>query len=105
MIDRVHGIAHITGGGFFENVPRMLRDHVAAVLDTQSWPVLPLFRLIQQRGEIETVEMYEVFNMGLGLVLAVAPADVPAVREAIPEILEVGAVIERTDAPVILKGI
>lgn len=105
VIDKVHGIAHITGGGFNENVPRMLRDHVAAIIDASAWPVLPIFQLIQQRGEIETVEMYEVFNMGLGLVLAVDQADVTAVREAIPEVLTVGSVVERTGAAVVLQGL
>ncbi len=105
VLDRLHGIAHITGGGYGENVPRILPGEVTAVFDTTSWPVLPVFSLIQQRGEISAEEMYEVFNMGIGLVLMVAPADVPAVREAIPEALEIGRIAEDTGRRVELLGL
>lgn len=105
VLERVHGIAHITGGGYVENVPRILPQGVAAVFDTRSWPVLPIFSLIQQRGEIAADEMYEVFNMGIGLVLMVGPDDVPAVREAIPEAMEIGRIAELNERRVELLGL
>jgi phosphoribosylformylglycinamidine cyclo-ligase len=105
VLDRVHGIAHITGGGYVENVPRILPAGVTAVFDTSAWPVLPIFQLIQQRGEISSEEMYEVFNMGIGLVLMVSREDVAAVREAVPEALEIGRVAEDTGKRVELRGL
>ncbi len=105
VFDRVHGIAHITGGGYTENVPRILPPGVTAVFDTNAWPVLPIFQLIEQRGEISREEMYEVFNMGIGLVLMVAGEDAAAVRAAIPEALEIGRVVADTGRRVELKGL
>ncbi|MGC3772318.1 AIR synthase-related protein, partial [Enterococcus faecalis] len=69
----VHGAAHITGGGFLENLPRMFSSSLAAEIQLNSWPVLPIFKLIQKYGEIPSEEMYEIFNMGLGMILAVSP--------------------------------
>lgn len=105
VMEKVHGMAHITGGGYVENVPRILPTGVTASFDTAAWPVLPIFQLIQQRGEISSEEMYEVFNMGIGLVLMVSPDDAEAVRDAIPEALTIGAIREWTGRPVELKGI
>jgi phosphoribosylformylglycinamidine cyclo-ligase/phosphoribosylamine--glycine ligase/phosphoribosylformylglycinamidine cyclo-ligase len=81
----IKALAHLTGGGFFENIPRVLPDGVGAVVRPGSWPVLPLFRLIQQHGEIELEEMHRVFNMGIGMVAVVAPENLRAVQEAIGE--------------------
>ena len=76
------GIAHITGGGFFENVPRMLPDTAAAVLDSDSLPVPELFARIQERGKLDVSEMYGVFNMGVGMVLACrAESAAPLVKQ------------------------
>ncbi|MEO9254991.1 MAG: phosphoribosylformylglycinamidine cyclo-ligase [Tepidiformaceae bacterium] len=105
VLDRIHGIAHITGGGYTENVPRILPAGVSAIFDTTSWPVLPIFQLIEQRGEINPEEMYEVFNMGIGLVLMVSPEDAAAVRDAIPEALTIGYIAEATAQRVELKGL
>ena len=90
VIAKVHGIAHITGGGYVENVPRILPVGLNAVFDTRAWPVLPVFRLIRQRGEISAEEMYEVFNMGLGLVLMVDRSAADEVLSAIPGAMRVG---------------
>jgi len=98
-------MAHITGGGYVENVPRILPEGVTARFDTRSWPVLPIFRLIQRRGEISDEEMYEVFNMGVGLVLMVSPGDAEAVASAIPEALRIGEVVPWTGRAVELRGI
>lgn len=105
VLDRVHGMAHITGGGYTENVPRILPGNVTASFDTKAWPVLPIFQLIQQRGEISSEEMYEVFNMGIGLVLMVSPEDAEEVAAAIPEALRIGEIRSWTGRPVELRGL
>lgn len=71
----VHGVAHITGGGFYENVPRMIPDGMVADIDTETWTVLPVFKLLQKYGNIDEREMYNVFNMGIGMVVSVAAED------------------------------
>jgi phosphoribosylformylglycinamidine cyclo-ligase len=68
----VKGMAHITGGGLVENVPRVLPDHVAAVLDRRLWPMPPLFDWLQREGNVADAEMHRVFNCGIGMVVIVA---------------------------------
>ena len=80
---KVKGCSHITGGGFYENVPRMLPENAKAIIQKDSYPVPPIFGLIQKNGNIEEKMMYNTFNMGLGMVLAVDPADVDKTMEAI----------------------
>ena len=80
---RIHGCSHITGGGFYENVPRMLREGTRAVIEKNSYQVPPIFRLMAENGNIEEQMMYNTFNMGLGMVLAAAPEDVEKAMEAI----------------------
>ena len=80
---RIHACSHITGGGFYENVPRMLKEGTRAVIDKNSYPVLPIFDLLAKKGDIEEKMMYNTFNMGLGMILAVDPADVDKTMEAI----------------------
>lgn len=70
----VHGMCHITGGGFPENIPRMLPEGLRAVIRKGSWPVPAIFRVLQREGDIPEAEMYGVFNMGIGLILAMKPA-------------------------------
>lgn len=82
---RIKGCSHITGGGFFENVPRMLPENVRAVIKKDSYPVPALFDLIQKNGNIEEHMMYNTFNMGLGMVIAVNPKDVETTMKAIEE--------------------
>ncbi|MEP7217238.1 MAG: phosphoribosylformylglycinamidine cyclo-ligase [Anaerolineaceae bacterium] len=105
VLDKVHGIAHITGGGYTENVPRILPPGVTAVFETKAWPVLPIFTIIQQRGEISSEEMYEVFNMGIGLVLMVSPDDAGEVMAALPEALRIGEIRADTGRRVELRGL
>ncbi|EPR29875.1 Phosphoribosylformylglycinamidine cyclo-ligase [Geobacillus sp. WSUCF1] len=69
----IKGMAHITGGGLIENIPRMLPPGIGARIQLGSWPILPIFDLLRQKGELEEEEMFSVFNMGIGLVLAVSP--------------------------------
>jgi phosphoribosylformylglycinamidine cyclo-ligase len=77
----VKGIVHITGGGFYENIPRALPQNTRAVIERGTWPVLPIFSLIEGRAEIAEREMFTTFNMGIGMVLVVAPQDEAAARE------------------------
>ncbi len=71
--DVVHGLVHITGGGFTDNIPRIMPDGLCARVDTQAWAVPPVFRVMQDVGEVEPAEMYRIFNMGVGLVLVMPP--------------------------------
>jgi phosphoribosylformylglycinamidine cyclo-ligase len=87
------GIAHITGGGIPGNLPRILPDGLGARLRRGSWQVQPIFRLIQERGNVAEDEMYRTFNMGLGMIVACAPQDVDALRAQLPEALVVGEVV------------
>ncbi|MDO5136447.1 MAG: phosphoribosylformylglycinamidine cyclo-ligase [Eubacteriales bacterium] len=80
---RIHGCSHITGGGFYENVPRMLREGTQAVIRKDSYPVLPIFHLLARTGQIQEKMMYNTYNMGLGMILAVAERDVEKTMEAI----------------------
>ena len=79
----VHGCSHITGGGFQENIPRMLPDGINAVVKKDSYEIPAIFKLLQKTGNIEEDMMYNTYNMGLGMVLAVDPADVDKTMEAI----------------------
>ncbi len=67
----IKGVAHITGGGFIENVPRMYADDLAAKIDTSSWSVPPIFSIIEKAGKVPHAEMFNVFNMGIGMILAI----------------------------------
>jgi phosphoribosylformylglycinamidine cyclo-ligase len=71
----IRGMAHITGGGFYDNVPRVLPNSVDAVVDRGTWMPLPVFQFIQDAGRVDRDEMYRVFNMGIGLVIVVRAAD------------------------------
>lgn len=79
---KIHACSHITGGGFYENVPRMLTDGVRAVIKKDSYPVPPIFGMMQKKGEIEERVMYNTFNMGIGMVVAVDAADAGKAMEA-----------------------
>ncbi|NHM29508.1 phosphoribosylformylglycinamidine cyclo-ligase [Neobacillus terrae] len=74
---KIKGMAHITGGGFIENIPRMLPDGLGAEIYEGQWPIQPIFHLLEQRGQLKRSEMYNIFNMGIGMVIAAAPEDVP----------------------------
>ena len=80
---RVKACSHITGGGFYENVPRMLPEGACAVIEKSSYPVPPIFALIAERGQVEEQAMYNTFNMGIGMVVAVDPSAKDAAMEAI----------------------
>jgi phosphoribosylaminoimidazole (AIR) synthetase len=88
----VKGIAHITGGGLTENVPRFLPKTTDAVFFRASWPVPEVFTELQRRGNVSEGEMFRTFNMGLGLVLAVERSKAEAVRKLLSPCFEVGRV-------------
>jgi phosphoribosylamine--glycine ligase/phosphoribosylformylglycinamidine cyclo-ligase len=81
----IKALAHLTGGGFIENIPRVLPNGVGANIRLGSWPTPPLFQLIQRRGNIATEEMHRVFNMGIGMIVIVAQEQATALQTAIPE--------------------
>ncbi|HEM4403252.1 TPA: phosphoribosylformylglycinamidine cyclo-ligase [Streptococcus suis] len=100
----VNGIAHITGGGFIENVPRMFADNLAAEIEEDKIPVLPIFTALETYGQIKHEEMFEIFNMGIGMVLAVSPEQVEKVRELVDEeVYEIGRIIAKEDKSVVIK--
>ncbi|MGV3028463.1 phosphoribosylformylglycinamidine cyclo-ligase [Streptococcus hyovaginalis] len=100
----VNGIAHITGGGFIENVPRMFADDLAAEIEENKIPVLPIFTALEKYGAIKHEEMFEIFNMGIGLILAVSPENVEEVRALMDEeVYEIGRIIKKVDASVVIK--
>ena len=86
-------MAHITGGGFRENMPRALPKGLTAQIDASTWAVPPVFRLIQNAGQVSDDEMYDVFNMGIGLVVTTSTENVPVLLQEIPGSVEIGEVV------------
>lgn len=100
----VNGIAHITGGGFIENIPRMFADNLAAEIEEDKIPVLPIFTALEKYGQIKHEEMFEIFNMGIGLVLAVSPDKVDIVCQLVDEeVYTIGRIIAKEDKSVVIK--
>jgi len=79
--DLAHGMAHLTGGGFYDNIPRVLPEGLDVVVKSGAWPVPPVFEVIGREGAVSFEEMHRVFNMGVGLVVFVAPADLARVGQ------------------------
>lgn len=94
----IKACSHITGGGFYENIPRMLPEGIRAVVEKNSYEVSAIFRLLAQKGEISEEIMYNTYNMGIGMVLAVAPEETEKAMEAIRQAGETPYVIGRTEA-------
>ena len=102
----IKGCSHITGGGFYENIPRMLPEGVTAVVHKDSYPIPPIFHLLQSKGGLEEKMMYNTYNMGLGMILAVDSADADKTLDALKAAGEAAYVIgevETGDRDVILK--
>ena len=95
---RLKGCSHITGGGFFENIPRMLPEGLSAKIDKASYPLPPIFSLMRSEGKLEEHMMYNTYNMGLGMVLAADSADADAVVRAIESAGEKAYIIGETTA-------
>jgi len=91
-------------GGFIENVPRMFSDDLAAEIDESKVPVLPIFKALEKYGQIKHEEMFEIFNMGVGLMLAVKPDNVERVKELLDEpVYEIGQIVKKDGASVVIK--
>lgn len=90
---RIKGCSHITGGGFYENIPRMLPDGARAVVKKDSYEVPAIFKMLAKEGQIAEQMMYNTFNMGIGMVLAVDPADVEKTKAALAAAGETAYVI------------
>jgi len=95
LLSLIKGMAHITGGGLVDNIPRVLPDGLAARLDKKSWPVPPIFGLIHNRGSVDPAEMFRVFNMGIGMVLICAPDRVSGLMQQLTEARVIGEVVRQ----------
>ena len=103
----IHGMVHITGGGFYENIPRILPENCDAEVDAESWEVPAVFKKLQEWGNVPWKEMYRTFNMGVGMVLVIDPSEADAVRAHLKaageEFFELGKVIPG-EKKTIMKG-
>lgn len=95
LLDRgvVKGLVHITGGGFLENIPRILPEGVSVEIERGTWPELPVFGLMQRLGNVEEKEMFRTFNMGIGMIVVCSESDVAAVGEHLGTFYEIGRVV------------
>jgi len=91
--NRLHALAHITGGGFSENIPRVLPENCDVQIDPTTWQIPPLFQLIQETGGIAPSEMRRVFNLGIGMIVMLASADVAELQKCAPEARKLGQVV------------
>ena len=101
----VKGIAHITGGGLVENIPRILPDGCGVEIQKGSWPNISVFDVMQSIGNVDEDEMYRVFNMGIGMTFIVSIDDIGAVKDALKDltdVYEIGSVVN-SENKVILK--
>jgi phosphoribosylformylglycinamidine cyclo-ligase len=104
FLPSIKAMAHITGGSFYKNVPRVLPEGFGAQLDSHSWKVPPLFRIIQKTGNIDENEMYHVFNMGIGMTVICSRINVDKLLQALPGSVVIGQVIRQpVDARVVIK--
>ena len=94
----VHGVAHITGGGFDENIPRILREGQGIEIEEGSWEILPIFRFLEKYGRIAHREMFNIFNMGIGMVLALDASEADKAIEILASHGEKASVIGRVTA-------
>lgn len=99
----IKGMAHITGGGLIDNVPRCLPEGVAAEFDSTSWETPPIFKLIQKQGSVDEKEMYHVFNMGIGMVVICSPDNASELKNQVGELTEIGKITAFRDEKVIIK--
>jgi phosphoribosylformylglycinamidine cyclo-ligase len=100
LIERceIKGIAHITGGGFIENIPRIIPEGLRTKINKGSWPILPIFTLLQELGSLEEADLYNTFNMGIGMVLVVDPSQLVPVTERLKQLGEDSYVIGSVEA-------
>jgi phosphoribosylformylglycinamidine cyclo-ligase len=104
LLPYIKGMAHITGGSFYKNVPRVLPEGCTAQINSRSWETPPLFRIIQAAGNVDEDEMYHVFNMGIGMVVICSSAEVNKLIQVLPGAKVIGQVTKQSsDARVIIK--
>ena len=97
VLSLIKVIAHITGGGFVGNIPRILPEGVAAHIKKSSWDILPIFKLIQKEGDIKEAEMYQVFNMGIGMTIVCSIHQITKIVSILPQAKVIGKIIKRED--------
>ena len=95
---KIKGCSHITGGGFFENIPRMLPEGTSAVIESGTWPIPPIFSLIEKDGNVASKDMYNTFNMGIGMIVAVSKADAELAIDTIEKSGERGFVVGKVES-------
>jgi phosphoribosylformylglycinamidine cyclo-ligase len=95
FLPKIKGLAHITGGGMTDNVPRILPEGTTARFDTKSWEIPSLFRLIQKKGSIDREEMFHVFNMGIGMVVVCSQENAGSLQKSLPEARVIGQIIQQ----------
>ena len=96
LLPYIRGMAHITGGGFIDNVPRVIPEGLAVRFDSSKWEVPPVFPLMQRMGNVDRDEMYQVFNMGIGMVVICSSEDVSHFTAGLPEIKVIGEVVKQS---------
>ncbi len=106
LLDRgvIKGLAHITGGGFLENIPRILPEGVSVEIKRGTWPELPVFGVMQKLGNVSDHEMFRTFNMGIGMILVVSQDDVTEIRGSLKNCFQIGEVIQGDKLVVIREG-
>ena len=107
FLNIIHGMAHITGGGLLENIPRILPENLAAEINTKSWQLPPIYKMIQSKGQVDNREMFRVFNMGVGMVAFMTREDSINLLSVLPEAWIIGYTLEKgkDNKQVILKGV
>src|SRR5215213_6431248 len=89
----IKGLAHITGGGLTDNIPRILPERTGVRIERDSWPIPPLFELLRKLGNVSDAEMYRTFNMGVGMVIVCAPGDVKTIEAQLQDSYPIGTVV------------
>jgi len=97
VLSLIKGMAHITGGGFVGNIPRILPEGIAAHVKKHSWDVPPVFKLIQKEGNLNEAEMYQVFNMGIGMAIVCSPRQAAKIVSTLPQARVIGKTIKREE--------
>lgn len=90
----IKGMVHVTGGGFYENIPRILPENTSVEINTKAWEIPPIFKYMQEKGNIDEKEMFTTFNMGIGLIFVISEAEVTKLKEILPESKVIGHVVQ-----------
>ena len=90
----IKGMVHVTGGGFYENIPRILPKGLSASIDLKTWEPPAIFKYMQEKGNIEQREMFTTFNMGIGLIFVIEASDYDKFKSKLPEAIKIGKVVK-----------